>query len=275
MSFREIMVYLDLHDLDAVQRTTEFAVQLSSLVKARLCGLIIDDQIPEPAIFAVTEHLIREESEYQTAAKRAQEIFQAAANQGGTQSDTMFKPCTHAQLPAIIAESVRLFDCSIVPAMNPTSELGTKVIEELIFESGRPLIVLPTERPFEYSPEIVFVAWDGSRPAARAVHDAIPILQQAALTEIITVTGEKQLNRIPSGEDLVKHLGAHNIRARSGSIRYEGGSLGEQLMTAARRFDAGMLVMGAYGHSRVRQIIFGGATRSVIKSPLLPVFLSY
>jgi len=121
MSFREIMVYLDLHDLDAVQRTTEFAVQLSSLVKARLCGLIIDDQIPEPAIFAVTEHLIREESEYQTAAKRAQEIFQAAANQGGTQSDTMFKPCTHAQLPAIIAESVRLFDCSIVPAMNPTS----------------------------------------------------------------------------------------------------------------------------------------------------------
>ena len=275
MSFREIMVYLDPHDLDAVQRTTEFAVQLSSLVKARLCGLIIDDQIPEPAIFAVTEHLIREESEYQTAAKRAQAIFRAATKQGGTQSDTMFKSFTQADLPAIIAESARLYDCSIVPAMNPTSELDTKVIDELIFESGRPLIVLPAEGPFKYSPEIVFVAWDGSRPAARAVHDAIPILQQAALAEIITVTGEKQLSRIPSGEDLVKHLANHNVRARSGSIRYEGGSLGEQLMTAAQRFDAGMLIMGAYGHSRVREIIFGGATRSVIKSPLLPVFLSY
>jgi nucleotide-binding universal stress UspA family protein len=134
---------------------------------------------------------------------------------------------------------------------------------------------VPAERSLKYSPEIVFVAWDGSRPAARAIHDAIPILQQAALTEIITVTGEKQLSRLPSGEDLVKHLASHNVRARSGSIRYEGGSLGEQLMTAARRFDAGMLVMGAYGHSRVREIIFGGATRSVIKSPLLPVFLSY
>jgi nucleotide-binding universal stress UspA family protein len=236
--------------------------------------LIIDDQIPEPAVFAVTEHLIREESEYLTAAKRTQEIFQAAAKQGGTQSDTMFKPFTQAELPAIIAESARLYDCSIVPAKKPISELGTKVIEELIFESGRPLIVLPAEGPFKYSSEIVFVAWDGSRPAARAVHDAIPILQQAALAEIITVTGEKQLDRIPSGEDLVNHLRTHNIRARSGSIRYEGGSLGEQLMTAARRFDAGMLVMGAYGHSRVREIIFGGATRSVIKSPLLPVFLS-
>jgi nucleotide-binding universal stress UspA family protein len=274
MNFQEIMVCLDPHDLDAVQHTSEFSVQLSSLVKARLCGLIIDDQIPEPAIFVVTEHLIREESEYQTAAKRAKEIFQGATKQGGHQSDTMFKSFTQAELPAIIAESARLYDCSIVPAMNSTSELGTKVIEELIFESGRPLIVLP-EGPFKYSPEIVFVAWDGSRPAARAVHDAIPILQQAALAEIITVTGEKQLNRIPSGEDLVNHLRTHNIRARSGSIRYEGGSLGEQLMTAARRFDAGMLVMGAYGHSRVREIIFGGATRSVIKSPLLPVFLSY
>jgi hypothetical protein len=159
---------LRLTELELIERERRMVDRrIKELVKARLCGLIIDDQIPEPAIFAVTEHLIREESEYQTAAKRAQEIFQAAANQGGTQSDTMFKPCTHAQLPAIIAESVRLFDCSIVPAMNPTSELGTKVIEELIFESGRPLIVLPTERPFEYSPEIVFVAWDGSRPAAR------------------------------------------------------------------------------------------------------------
>ena len=167
------MVCLDPHDLDAVQHTSEFSVQLSSLVKARLCGLIIDDQIPEPAVFAVTEHLIREESEYQTAAKRAQEIFQAAAKQGGTQSDTLFKPFTQAELPAIIAESARLYDCSIVPAMNPTRELGTKLIEELIFESGRPLIVLPAEGPFKYSPEIVFMAWDGSRPAARAVHDAI------------------------------------------------------------------------------------------------------
>lgn len=275
MSFQEIMVCLGPRDLDAVQHTSEFSVQLSSLVKARLCGLIIDDQVPEPAIFAVTEHLIREESEYQTAAKRAQEIFQAATKQGGTQSDAMFKPFIQAELPGIIAKSARLYDCSIVPAMNPTSELGTKVIEELIFESGRPLIVLPAEGSFKHSPEIVFVAWDGSRPAARAVHDAIPILQQAALTEIITVTGEKPLSQIPSGEDLVKHLAFHNVRARSGSIRYEGGSLGDQLMTAARRFDAGMLVMGAYRHSRIREIIFGGATRSVIKSPLLPIFLSY
>lgn len=274
MSFQEIMVCLDPYDLGAVQHISEFSVQLSLLLKARLCGLVIDEQPPEPVIFAVTEHLVRDESESQAAAKRAQEIFQAATKQDGTQSDTMFKRFTQAELPAIIAESARLYDCSIVPAMNPTSELGTRVIEELISGSGRPLIVLPAEKPTRYSPEIVFVAWDGSRPAARAVHDAIPILQKAALTEIITVTEERQLSRILSGENLVKHLAFHNVRARSGSIRYEGGSLGEQLMTAARRFDAGMLVMGAYGHSRVREIFFGGATKSVIKSPLLPVFLS-
>ena len=275
MSFREIMVYLDPHNLGAVQRSSEFAVQLSLLVKARLCGLIIDEQIPEPASIFVTEHLIREESEYQAAAKAAQDIFQAAAKKHDVRSETVLKPCVNARRPAIVSETARLYDCSVASVTNPSSEIDVKVVEEIIFGSGRPLILLPAERPFTYSPEIVFVAWDGSRPAARAVHDAIPILQKAALTEIITVRGEKQLDLMPSGDELVRHLRAHNISARYGSIRYEGGSIGEQLMTAAKRFDAGMLVMGAYGHSRVREFIFGGATMSVIKSPLLPVFLSY
>jgi nucleotide-binding universal stress UspA family protein len=268
MSFREIMVYLDHHDLGEVQRASEFAAQLSSLVKAQLSGLIIESQIPEPAIVFVTEHLIREESDHQSAAKRAQDIFQATA--GGTQSDTIFKACTRAELPAVVAETGRIFDCSVVSATNPNREM----IKELILGSGRPLILLPAEPTFKYSPKIVFVAWDGSRSAARAVHDSIPILQQAALTEIITVNGKKQLDRLPSGEKLVRHLGAHKITARCDSIGYEGGSLGEQIMTSAQRFEAGMLVMGAYGRSRVREIIFGGATRTIIRSPRLPVFLS-
>ena len=270
MSFREIMVYLNHHDLGEVQRASEFAAQLSSLVKAQLCGLIIESQIPEPAIVFVTEHLIREESDHQSAAKRAQDIFQAVANKGGTQSDTIFKACTRAELPAVVAETGRIFDCSVVSATNPNCE----IIEELILGSGRPLILVPAEATFKYSPKIVFVAWDGSRSAARAVHNSIPILQQAALTEIITVNGEKQLDRFPSGEKLVRHLGAHRITARCDSIGYEGGSLGEQIMTSAQRFEAGMLVMGAYGRSRVREIIFGGATRTIIRSPRLPVFLS-
>ena len=114
MSFKEIMVCLDPRDPDTVQQISEFSVQLSSLVKARLCGLIIDEQISEPAIFAVTEHLIREESEHQTAVKRAQQIFQAATDQGRSQSVTMFKSVTQAELPTIIAElraSIRLLDC--------------------------------------------------------------------------------------------------------------------------------------------------------------------
>jgi len=85
------MVYLDHHDLGEVQRASEFAAQLSSLVEAQLCGLVIESQIPEPAIVFVTEHLIREESDHQSAAKRAQDLFQAAANQGGTQSAHNFQ----------------------------------------------------------------------------------------------------------------------------------------------------------------------------------------
>ena len=94
---------------------------------------------PNPYIVFVTEHLIREESDHQSAAKRAQDIFQATANQGGTQSDTIFKACNRAELPAVVAETGRIFDCSVVSATNPNRE----IIEELILGSGRPLILVP------------------------------------------------------------------------------------------------------------------------------------
>jgi nucleotide-binding universal stress UspA family protein len=277
MSFRDLLVCLDPHDLTAVRHVSEFAVNLSSLLDAQLCGLIIEEQVLEPRDTVdrvVTEHLIREDNEHQKAAAEARKIFQAAAQQAGIRYDIFAKPFNQAKLPTIVAEVARLFDCSIVPAMSKSSELGMAVIEELIFGSGRPLILVPAHEQSKFSSDHVVVAWDGSQPAARAVHDAIPILQQAALTEIITVDEEKHSYGVSSGDDLVKHLKSHNIRARWRGLAHEGGALGEQLMTAAQRADAGMLVMGAYGHSRVRQIIFGGATRSVISRPLLPVLLS-
>lgn len=277
MSFRDLLIFIDPRDLTAARHASEFAVNLSSLLDAKLCGLIIEEQILEPPdtvdrVF--TEHLVREHNKYQQSVGGARKIFQSVAEQAGIHFDIVAKPFTQERLPSIVTEVARLFDCSIVPAMSPSSELGLAVIEELIFGSGRPLIIVPAEKQSKFSADTVMVAWDGSQPAARAIHDAIPILQKAALTEIITIEENKQSCGVSSGDDLVKHLKSHDVRASWRCLAHDGGALGQQLMTAAQRADAGMLVMGAYGHSRIRQIIFGGATRSAIFRPLLPVFLS-
>jgi nucleotide-binding universal stress UspA family protein len=180
-----------------------------------------------------------------------------------------------ADIPDVVMELARLYDCSILPASEEINGLQVPLIEEVLFGSGRPLILVPGEQSSHESLGVIVIAWDGSRPATRAVHDAIPLLRQASSVEVVSITEEKPLDKLPSGHDLVRHLKAHEIAARYEEVRFDVGSIGDQIMQEARRLSAGLLVMGAYGHSRIRQIVFGGATRTVLKSPALPVFLSY
>jgi nucleotide-binding universal stress UspA family protein len=167
-----------------------------------------------------------------------------------------------------------VYDCILLPAVEDVGGFQVPIVEEVLFGSGRPVIALATDHDIACSLGHAVVAWDGSRPAARAVHDALPILRQATAVDVLTVTDEKPLDRLPSGRDLVQHLKAHDISAKYEEIRFSGKPVGEQLMNEALRRGAGLLIMGAYGHSRVRQIVFGGATRTILEGPRLPVLLS-
>src|SRR6476661_2658224 len=134
--------------------------------------------------------------------------------------------------------------------------------EAVIFGSGRPVLVLPEvprARPFELG--TVAVAWDFSRAAARAISDAMPLLEKARKVRIVTVTNEKRLDSKHSGEALARNLARHGI--------------GEVLeaYTVSHRID--LLVMGADGHPRWRQFILGGATKSLLSKPPLPIMFSH
>lgn len=273
MSFREIMVCLDPHDLDGVQKASEFAARLSVSLSARLCGVVIEDQVPEPAVFRVNPSLIRQESEQQSAIQNAQRAFAQINETLHVTSETKIVSCVRADLPTAIARSGRLYDCSILPVAE--SAFASPVIEALIFESGRPFVILPARNLIAHPAQLAVIAWDGSRPATRAVHDAIPILQRTALTEIVTIVGEKHICDTFDGGSLARHLAYHDVSTRVTTIRYDGGNVGEQLMMITRQMGAGMLVMGAYGHSRLHEFVLGGATKSAIAAPLLPIFLSY
>ena len=123
--------------------------------------------------------------------------------------------------------------------------------------------------------EAVGIAWDFSRPAARAVADAMPILMQADIVRIVIVTNDKPTDASHSVEALVDNLAAHGIDAIVDEVPARGRPVGEALEHYAHGHFLNLLVMGAYGHSRFRDFLLGGATKSVVANPPLPVFLSH
>jgi nucleotide-binding universal stress UspA family protein len=149
--------------------------------------------------------------------------------------------------------------------------------ESLIFGSGRPVVILPrvSKRGTGFELGRVAVAWDFSQTASRAVADALPILEKAKRIDVVTFTNEKVIPGKRSGADLAKNLAHHGIDASVETVDAAGSRIGEVLNAYAHAHQTDLLVMGAYGHSRVREFILGGATKSMLSRPPIPILLSH
>jgi nucleotide-binding universal stress UspA family protein len=121
----------------------------------------------------------------------------------------------------------------------------------------------------------VVVAWDFSRAAARAVSDSLPLLERAATVRVVTVLNEKHLDRKHSAEELSKNLSRHGIDVMLDRVDAGGRAIGDVLGEYVASHAADLLVMGAYGHSRLREFVLGGATRSLLSKPSLPILFSH
>ncbi|WP_374440557.1 universal stress protein [Stella sp.] len=146
--------------------------------------------------------------------------------------------------------------------------------EAAVFGSGKPVLLVPEERPVA-EPDTVLVAWDGSRVAARAVTDAGPFLARASRVVIAAVTDEKALAETDAGERLAEHLARHGITATVSRLRSQGRPIATVLQDHGAEIGAGLLVMGAFGHSRMRDFVLGGATSGILKALRMPVLLSH
>jgi nucleotide-binding universal stress UspA family protein len=169
-----------------------------------------------------------------------------------------------------------MHDITMIPIGEHVT-LQQYVAESVIFGSGRPTIVLPevAKSSDPLSLDVVAVAWDFSRPAARAVADALPILERAKTVRVVTVTQEKTIDTKRSGADLAKHLAFHGIEVVLEEEEAAGRTIGQALEDYAAAREIDLLIMGAYGHSRLRDFILGGATKSIVSRPPLPVLLSH
>jgi nucleotide-binding universal stress UspA family protein len=148
------------------------------------------------------------------------------------------------------------------------------VAEQLVTATGVPVLVLPPEMPRDFG-RVVLVAWKSSPEAARAVHDALPFLQHAAAERVVLCAVGEEAAAGTGLDDAAAMLERHGVPAQPERVDgADGRSTGEVLLAQAAAHGADLLVMGAYGHARVRELVFGGVTRHVLDTATLPVLFS-
>jgi nucleotide-binding universal stress UspA family protein len=270
--------YPDPTPVSAVEEAVAFAAAIGAGISAVACEVRIrtprnalaDALLDFPAIVAA------EATKSSTNAENLLVAFQDAAQKRGVFQDRILERCLMSEAPDLLIGHSRLRDLTIVPA--PEGEYGDQgYAEPIIFGSGRPTLILPytRKRAGAFVLNTVVVAWDFSRPAARAVADALPILERTKRVCVVTVTNEKVIHAKRSGAELGKHLARHGVNVVLDAVDAAGRGIGDVLEWYVTSRNADLLVMGAYGHSRVRDFILGGATKSMLSRPPLPIFLSH
>ncbi len=176
------------------------------------------------------------------------------------------------QESAVVGEYGRLFDLIVVGRSRKLSAGGWEpTCEAALFESGRPVIIA-AEAPVDKLGEMVVIAWNGSTETALAIALAMPILARAERVVVLSV--EDAMVSGPSGEQVATHLRRNGVPASPLAVQSLGRLAGEAILEETATIGADLLIKGAYTHSRVRQMIFGGATRHILSSAKLPVLMA-
>lgn len=209
-------------------------------------------------------------------ANRLLDYFETCAKKRGVYGQRFLKGTSVFPTPDPITDHARLHDLTFMPVQNPIG-LDELYTESVIFGSGRPTVLLPasSDKCAPPSLDIVALAWDYSRAAARALADAMPILEKAKRVLVFTVLNEKPSTENCSSDRLDQHLRLHGVNATIENVDAGGRPIGTVIENFVTANHVEMLVMGAFGHSRLREFVLGGATRSILNRPPLPVLLSH
>jgi nucleotide-binding universal stress UspA family protein len=276
MGLKDVLVHVD-NDPNCASRL-DVAVYLASEHGAHLTGLHVMEWPQLPGYVAVElpgTFLEDQRRQLQELARQAEERFHERARRRGIKGEWRIE---QGEVVAAMKLHARYADLAIV---GQGIDLGdaphdfTLLPEELALGVVRPLLVVPRYGTFPTVGERVLVAWNGSREATRAVHDALPLLQRAKHVTVLSIDPQPNAEvRVP-GADIALYLARHGVKAETTSTVGRDISVGDLLLSSAADLSVDLIVMGAYGHSRIREVILGGATRHILQQMTAPVLLSH
>jgi nucleotide-binding universal stress UspA family protein len=282
MSFRDVLVALTTYPQPTPVSAVDDAIDLAAALGAKVSAIACEVKINVPGsllgrrFLNVPAMIADEAKKSATNAQQLLAAFQAAAEKSGVFQERIVERCLTSEVPEVLVEYSRLRDLTIVP-MPERDYLDQWYAESVIFGSGRPTVILPHERKRSgsFALDTVIVAWDFSRAATRAMADAMPVLEKAKRVCVLTVIKEKAIDTRRSGPELAKHLARHGVDVVLDEVDGEGRGIADVLEAHVEYRNADLLVMGAYGHSRLREFVLGGATKSMLTRPPSPIFMSH
>ena len=214
-------------------------------------------------------------AETQRAAENAKQNFDEAARRAGASSESRVMAAGMASAADTFGRMARGYDLSIVAQPRPEAELAEdEIIQEALFNSGRPVLIVPYIHNTGFKLDRVMVCWDGSRTAARAIGDAIPLLQKAGKIDVVTVESREHRNQL-AGAGIAQHLARHKLTVELKPIVAPDTDVTDTLLSYAADTSADLIVMGGYGHSRLREFVLGGATRSMLGTMTVPTLMAH
>ncbi len=256
----------------------DYAISVAAAFGAHVAGIafLYDPVIPDGTLGGVPVDLIEmQREENSKVANAAIRRFEAATRQAGVSAETRILDATMGGAATLFGRIARRFDIAIVGQAQREHGVSEELmIEGALFESGRPLVVVPYIQKQGLTLDRVLVCWDGGRTAARAIADAMPFLARAKAVDIVIVAEDRKNDEI-TGASMSEHLARHGVAANVKRIAKGDLDIENVILSYAADSGTDFIVMGGYGHSRLREFILGGVTRGMLASMTVPVLMSH
>jgi nucleotide-binding universal stress UspA family protein len=257
----------------------DYAISVAAAFDAHLAGVafLYDPIMPvSGAGYIPADVIATQERDSQEATRSALDRFTAACRRAGIAAEPLTLSTSFAGVGEQFGRIARRFDLSIVGQAEPeTSEVEEIVAESALFESGRPLILVPYIQKAPLKLDRVMVCWDGGRAAARAIADAMPLLRRARHVDVVIVTDDRGKRDQIEGADMGAHLARHGLNVEVTRTALGDIDVADVILSRAADMSTDFIVMGGYGHSRLREFVLGGVTRSILRSMTVPVLMSH
>jgi len=257
---------------------SDYAISLAAALDAHLTGIIFlyGPTMPVSRAGYAPPELEVIERHNEAAVEAARQSFTAASTLAGIKAEPLTLSAALLSAGDRFGQIARRFDLAVVGQPEPeTNTVEENIVEAALFDSGGPVIIVPYIQKAPVKLDRVMVCWDGSRAAARALRDAVPFLRRAGHIEIVIVTNEYGKEDQIERTEIGTHLARHGLNAAL--KRMPLGEVDIANMLLAHASDAGVdfIVMGGYGHSRLREFVLGGVTRSMLRAMIAPVLMSH
>ena len=279
MAYKDLLVHVD--DTRSCAARVQAAVDLAVAHEAHLTGVYIVAD-PSPAAFVggyVPPDLLQTLQQHaRERAEAALARFAEVAGRNQISFETRIDPVLYTAVADALSTNARYADLAILGQADPDDgDTPSYLPEEVTLASGRPSLVIPYIGPGATLGQRVTVAWNASREAARAVNDALPMLERAQTVDVVTVNpsdapfghGEEP------GADIALHLARHGIKVEVQRIETRDLDVANTILSHLADRGSDLLVMGAYGHSRLRELVLGGVTRTILRDMTVPVLAAH